>query len=348
MKQLFSAPLVLCLLSLACSSAPVASVTAACNAYYDTVTTRGQRCFAKPDLDFDTKAGFLRQCQRNLSLPGVKADATWLQGCVDAFRASANTCAVTDALRAACKEPPGALQGGAACTDATQCASDRCTKLRSPVDGSEASCGICNEALKIGATCTENADPSSPVCRADLVCNNGKCSALPARVAEGGDCSNATRTDLCEPGLFCDVQFGNPQRAVCKRFSASGESCGAEGKRCQPDLLCIDAVCKPRVAVGGECKDQNECPDGIICNPATKKCDSVAAVTRSKEGAACAPGCELGLHCVSTPEAQAGICKALLAEGMACEAVSSSSTVRCAQPFNCLGGKCTFEVIECR
>ncbi len=160
--------------------------------------------------------------------------------------------------------------------------------------------------------------------------------SLPAsRVLATASLAALFTASACGPVAGPWGSIGGEWKAFCGAYRQEGESC-ADVENCATGLYCTEVntgtlgVCKPSIALGGECKLTQDCKDGLVCNAAAvfgscffQTCDANNVCT---QGAASGAKCNgIGLEC---PKDQ--IC-----------AVASSAPGLCSTAPG-LGGDCNF------
>lgn len=144
-------------------------------------------------------------------------------------------------------------------------------------------CGSCAVALDEGTPC--EGVPVTEVCGPGLACDVGGTGLCQARQRQGLNEPCGTELLTCAAGLFCG------SGATCLPVLLDGEPCGAETSGCdiRRALYCIDDVCGPLdvlVQPGAECGLDGmpfpRCSAAFYCEPSTNQC-----VRRAQAGESC-------------------------------------------------------------
>jgi hypothetical protein len=184
----------------------------------------------------------------------------------------------------------------------------------------------------VGDVCMSNWQCANDSCRTTEGSQCGTCAAL---ATVGQSCATAD----CEPGLFCNTNH------YCHPYGAVGTACNTEHP-CRYPLTCKAGLCAAGDTLGATCVTSPQTCDlwhGLLCNPVTKKCDTIVQV---QAGAVCGVGtdgiahaCTGGASC-NRPSmtATSGTCVAPAADGQACNATNGPY---CTFPAVCVSGTCT-------
>lgn len=161
--------------------------------------------------------------------------------------------------------------------------------------------------------------PPGSSCSSLVECIDGVCggSTCPRRCVsyprEGEDCSF-----LCVAGFECDFF----RTWVCLPLAAEGMPC--DGGFCQPGLICVDRVCRPRLSGDEWCASSRECVGRLVCND-----------TLCVEGSATGDACGEELHCATGHRCVDGRCVLLAAPGGPCV------DRQCTGGYECFDNACT-------
>lgn len=237
-------------------------------------------------------------------------------------------CRFVDDMPRSCQPPQ---PNEARCIENEECASGYCNSDRDPLGGR----GICDESGNVG-------DPCERTCRYENYCNGGTCAA---RRPSG---------EACTDGEQCLAFLCNDDRI-----------CGApDGQGCRRDEDCASRRCAGGVCGGssdGSCFDDEQCPDGQLCNFDTDRCvepqpdgapcrrdeecrsdfctDDDRCGARPSVGDPCTSfsgDCALDAYCSQ------GRCALRAAPGEACDSLEA-----CQLPFLCQGGRCRLPNLAC-
>jgi hypothetical protein len=250
----------------------------------------------------------------------VDYDGQAARACIDVFRsfASCKRTSISDERLAPCDDVfRGKLPPGSACFFSEECADE----------------GTCAQT-----DCVLYA------------CCMGTCTAKPAPIPAGGDCSAPLAYDSCVPGTTCVI---TAQGSTCKAPIAAGGRCDRATDRCIPAYECRNVdpgtglgTCTPPPERGEPCGTgdvTNQCNDlRDSCDPATNVCTAHVPVGGACDGQA-------GAHtCVEYARCDASTCVPRLGPGETCDPVLSNeclgnlecepATNRCTLPPP--GGSC--------
>lgn len=179
-----------------------------------------------------------------------------------------------DVVRACGNMLTGHRPPGAACESSAQCERaggdyPAChgNAICAKVILSEDDCGfsfVTNE-LRVcvpGKYCKSSGeiDPTDPPSVQDLEFT-GSCTSY---VGKGGPCVAGNTQLPCADGLYCDLDFMNPDASTCQSLKGEGQAC--EGNDCEAGLTCdfngATAVCAGVAAQGPFCYVPPECGNG--------------------------------------------------------------------------------------
>jgi hypothetical protein len=256
------------------------------------------RCGIMPDkATCDATQGDLQATLQLLTdavLGRVTYDPAAARTCVEAIRAYAcdGRASALQGLATACEGMfVGTVKEGEACLLSDECAGK----------------GYCDVSMCMGGTCCL-----------------GKCTAPPALVAVGGDCT----TNPCVETAYCD-QAAMP--FTCKARKDNGEACDSvdgckDGQRC--DVGGNPQTCYLLQARGGQCNpalQQGACfRYDDYCEPMERKCKQLPG-----DGMPCVDGD----RCLDYAVCVAGTCKRRPIEGEACTADECLGTLYCQDLF---------------
>lgn len=205
-------------------------------------------------------------------------------------------------------------------------------------------------------TCGEGPDCDAVRgCRPGRACVEGQCRAVaPGQPCGlGGDCGRddlycsadsrcrprADRGESCADRPCLGSAQCNPRSQLCTRLPNPGEACFGI---CEGDALCIDDICRARVATDQPCSARQPCAAGHRCQQGT--CRPVR-----KPGQACTPGdpCVFGTVC------RDGQCQGGAFENEACGPAGFCVEGRCTAADLCqranLGDPCSLtDLIPCQ
>ncbi len=329
-------------LVVACSKTTDSSPGATCDRVLRAQVARDERCGGRV-LDAEVKEHAIQReaavCAVSIGLSGVAITPAFVDACVSAL--DNTSCAVGSGDLPECDAPPGTLEKGAACSQSSQCQSGRCDRTSAPttndagVVSSSSKCGVCTAPIALGAACGANGGSCT-----NAVCDDGTCVARYSR-GEGAACTTGS-SDVCKSGLRCDVRSSK-----CAKPAAAGAAC-ITSNECEGGLTCKSGVCKARAKDGEACGDGTDCASGLACAPTTQKC---TRVTYGKAGAACDSNlarCAVGACNVSITGTGVGTgtCPVVLADGAACEEMSTDRSKTCDVGARCIEGKCKLDVPE--
>jgi hypothetical protein len=133
------------------------------------------------------------------------------------------------------------------------------------------------------------------VCPSDLACVPGYyckrnipssgCGVCTPMAAQGQPCGPLAFNAPCGSGA-CDG-------AECLTVVGIGQACAPQSTSCQPGLVCPSGQCVAPGGVGLICLYDDDCQDGLFCDPATGKC-----AARAQAGGGCATAaCPFGFAC---------------------------------------------------
>ncbi len=301
----------------------------------------GRRCYLsdEPDCEESTAQGYrateLASLQAAVAAGRVRYDAARAGQCL-ALILQSSGCELPECegVVVGLVAEGGDCFGREECAAGLFCADDAaCPGACRPVGATGDPCAQ-DDACAPGAFCSFAVEPS--VCRPRA--GQGESCGDPeyADCADGLRCEDAADgRELCQPEPALDAATPGGAGQPCQRTlppCASGLACVIEG----------DApVCRPRVPVGGACREGllEPCVAGSYCR--ATGADEAICTARSTPGQACEPDEEGDRACVSTawcgPE---GECLARGANGGACaqdEGCYSDNCVdaRCAAPPVC-------------
>lgn len=223
-------------------------------------------------------------------------------------------------------------EGRLACTEASQCDSNRCddgccvAQCASRLEcaaGEECEAGVCRKPTDTGCKknddcrgalafckagacvgCLDHADCSADGSR---ICSpQNQCAMAPGRCVNNGDCGENEQCvgNRCEqlPGCSTNAQcVGTPMTPVCRKADRECVQCLVKSD-CSPDNECKGNVCEPIY-----CQTNANCSgDKPACDPDSKLCvqcvgDADCALGEVCENKACAPNelvdPEIGFRC---------------------------------------------------
>lgn len=187
--------------------------------------------------------------------------------CLASFRTT--KCVLLQPESSACHDMlSGTVANGKGCESDDVCASGWCKGATKLWAGSHPTCGVCAEALKVGAACDGG-------CAFGSACVGQVCTAI-GSVGVGGTCKYGSD---CVASAFCHYSVADGSFS-CKKRSAIGEKCGRY--YCNPDAVCLpadvseaakgDGTCGPPRKLGDACfwmnslaNDNGDCGDGNVC-----------------------------------------------------------------------------------
>ncbi len=165
--------------------------------------------------------------------------------------------------------------------------------------------------LADGAACAADAQCQGTRCK---IAFGQVCGTCTTHVAAGAACGV---DDDCDTGMMCLA-------ATCVAFGDEKATCDATHP-CRPDLACNSGACGAPNAVGAACTAPDQCnaANGIVCNPQSKKCDTLSlGGPRAPCGfvAGHVASCMSAAACVgaTAPKFQ-GTCTTAAAPGAACD-----------------------------
>ncbi len=173
----------------------------------------------------------------------------------------------------------GTLPNGAACAGSDQCKSGACRS-------SGAACGVCQDRIPSGGTCTAHID-----CAEGLACQRTKCTPFVERGFACDDASPCHVADVCVAGK-------------CEPRKKLSETCSAAVQDCDYTTWCNEttSTCEPigLGKLGGNCGQLSTgafalCEFGLKCKGGT----SGVCVDAAKLGAACFKTGPTGSQCES-------------------------------------------------
>ena len=209
--------------------------------------------------------------------------------------------------------------GGAACTNAAQCASGFCVEGTCCDTACTGACNACNLDGAVG-TCTPRAGPGNPSC-APYVCN-GTVPGCPHSCTSDAHCVS---THYCSPTGTCSPRLGN------------GASCSSD-THCTSGA-CVDGVCC-NSSCGGACVSCNQPGKLGTCTPRAAgsdpeggcgayTCDGAGAcLTSCSPAGSCPAACGAGAFCTASAR-----CGPRLAAGEPCAARCQCASDRCTTFF---------------
>jgi hypothetical protein len=262
----------------------------------------------------------------------------------------------------ACNEEPGqdcddVFVGTAA--DGLQCyIDDECSGLDADCDSGncddQCCLGVCVDNAAIGQDCTQRN------CVRGARCDSSNGNNTCVSTAEGSSCDFDFHCDdnlFCGPGNICvealainlpcvrDSQCEDPMTCIGEQDGGAGgptmpgtcrfvDTVGAPCDNfCRNDLFCQQpesggqALCAEKLPIGGSCRDNNECHNGLACRPNDQTCQPEPSL-----GMPCQPGdCAQGLFCTAElPDGgSTGICAEPVVTGLACDRDSHCETNIC-------------------
>jgi hypothetical protein len=106
-------------------------------------------------------------------------------------------------------------------------------------------------------------------CAGRVTCDKGYC-AMTKAVTTG--CGNPG--DTCPNGQYCTANMATPPLLVCMPRGMNSDTCSATAP-CLESLRCASGTCMDRVAAGGACTSNDDCPTSApFCDPyAGMRCD---------------------------------------------------------------------------
>lgn len=192
-----------------------------------------------------------------------------------------------------------------------------------------------NGACVVSEECAgeSSCEPTDQACNSDTTCCPGTCMAIPAKVAVGGDCTNAD----CVDTAYCSSDTNK-----CTAPSTTAGSACSDIDACANPMYCdifaAAPTCVAPAAGGASCT-----PDALLpcsdfreyCDATTMKCTPVVAVGQACEGAN-------GAECVGYADCTNMTCVARPAAGGSC--LYDTQSMR----DNCLGDtSCTANATPC-
>lgn len=153
-----------------------------------------------------------------------------------------------------------------------------CSECLGDADCPDGGCSVPNPLQGLGAECNHgelgDGCESDEVCQDPLIC--AEVIDVSALGLEVKTCSECKVDEDCEGELYCtpqiDVLNFSGQLACVEAGSAeNGEACNYEGNG---DTVCASGMCAEldvqgllQFGVCGECKTDEDCPDGLPCTP---------------------------------------------------------------------------------
>lgn len=291
------------------ASTDLAGAAQACMDYVTTLCQAVERCTPfYVSVNYGDTATCIQRlslnCAKNLAVNGSNITAEFIEQCLPSYAAESCTDLLIGKVPPACKTPPGALAGGAACGEDSQCATTYCSK------GLGAICGTCAAQPAAGADCSTMAG-----CGTGLICAaNQKCVAI------GGPNASCDPTHPCAANLSC----------VTPKNMAMG-SCVAAAE--------MNQACDPMTQTGPGC----DFPNGVYCNPASKTCKPIGLGMPGDAcgiGVAGVTFCVAGGVCRPNDGGAVGTCIAPAADSGQCDPAPNQGP-GCLVPAQCTNGLCT-------
>jgi hypothetical protein len=178
--------------------------------------------------------------------------------------------------------------------------------------------------VPLNGNCNQDSD-CAPVAGQQIQClcsptgtdTNAQCIAL---LQAGASCESTSPFQTpCASGLYCGVNPGGLNTAVCVAYAEGGQSCATAscdvGLACQPGTQ----ICGAQFAIGVACTTDNDCAGTAVCSTSFV-CAAPAAIGQACFGFTPAPGdtsgeknpCVAGANCVNST------CVTAVANGGAC------------------------------
>jgi hypothetical protein len=230
---------------------------------------------------------------------------------------------------------------GAACTGNDQCDSSHCLE------------GLCCDVAECGGPCRScavpgmlgsckplplNDQPRAPGCPVTVPSScgtTGRCDGAGACQFHGMDVPCGVRS--CSAGTeravpACDGQGSCPpgQPRACAPYRCAGDGCGSSctlDGDCADGNYCLDRLCQPRKALGGDCLEARECASGVCADGVC--CRAACGVGfYCVGGQQCLPRRNLASSCLSARECQSGFC----VDGRCCDSACQDGCYRCNDP----------------
>jgi hypothetical protein len=244
----------------------------------------------------------LPKCLATLTARGTNKTPALLSACTASLPQQSCPDYFDNILTTACRPVAGTLANGAPCLSSWQCTSSFCSLPHADV------CGVCAARPKAGDPCADS------VCGTGLLCHMSTLLCETA-VADGGACD---KNNPCTSGFAC-VGNGATAKGVC---SAEGRTAGTP--------------CDPKSATLAGC-DKNA---GLFCDATSMQCKAMASATDGQpcgKVAGVETECVAGALCAGASAIQPGTCKAPVADGVACNAVTGPP---CVSPAKCVKAIC--------
>jgi len=197
--------------------------------------------------------------------------------------------------------------------------------------------------VPLNGNCNEDSD-CAPVAGQQIQClcsptgtdQNEQCIAL---LQVGVSCESTSDFQTpCASGLYCGLNLGGTNTAVCMAYAESGQSCATAscdvGLACQPGTQ----ICGAPFAIGAACGTDNDCAGTATCSTSLV-CAAPAALGQPCFGFTPTPGDTTGEKnpCVSGANCVNGTCAAAVADGGACTNSEQCASGLCMVPSSGAG-----------
>jgi len=237
-------------------------------------------------------------CVSNLAAPQTANSPAHTEECAQAIPGESCSDFELGNVPPACQPPAGPRDAGSPCSVSAQCGTAFCLIPKT------SSCGTCEPAPAVGASCSNNG------CGPGLVCD-AKTLLCATPLGAGGSCDDSS---ACGPGFTC---IGNTPAAngTCTAVAT------AVGANC--DLADAGTRCDGRL--------------GLYCNvPEGRVCDRVGNAAATLACGTIDGGvidCTAGAFCQRPGNSRSGVCIAPASESSACDETSGPT---CSTPARCV------------
>jgi hypothetical protein len=237
-------------------------------------------------------------CVSNLAAPQTANSPAHTEECAQAIPGESCSDFELGNVPPACQPPAGPRDAGSPCSVSAQCGTAFCLIPKT------SSCGTCEPAPAVGASCSNNG------CGPGLVCD-AKTLLCATPLGAGGSCDDSS---ACGPGFTC---IGNTPAAngTCTAVAT------AVGANC--DLADAGTRCDGRL--------------GLYCNvPLGRVCEQVGNAAATLACGTIDGGvidCTAGAFCQRPGNSRSGVCIAPASESSACDETSGPT---CSTPARCV------------
>jgi hypothetical protein len=236
-----------------------------------------------------------------------------------------------------CQLPPGSLANGEPCAVRAQCQSRYCQI-------GDSGCGTCQALVEPGGACaapTDCAYGNGEVASCDFKGGAAKGTCAIWKLGKAG--ATCGQGELCDIGFHCVGATEDATTGKCQPNQDVGGACKANGY-CRQGLVCSSERCGEKPKAGEACRQLDDCVDGLACDGTCQQFSYVDAESECDTTHRCARG-----RCVQpVTQGQNGqnvangpaTCFAPIEDGETCGPEQDAQGRACDFFARCVGGQC--------